>query len=83
MGTGLDFRHFVSDAEGIFASARDPKTGEIRNFIITRSGRVLEQISRHFEEIIGEYASKVQQDVAYLYGVAPTYVVAGATSGKR
>ena len=60
----------------------DPKTGKIRNFIITRSGRVLEQISRHFEEIIGEYAGRVQQDVTYFYGVAPTYVTTGAARGR-
>ena len=79
MGTGLDFRHFVSDEEGIFASARD-RDGRIHNFIITRSGRVLEQVSRHFEELIGEYAEAVRRDFTHYYGVAPTYVSACATT---
>ena len=74
MGTGLDFKHFVSDSAGIFGSARDRRTGEIHNFIITRSGRVLEQISRHFEEVVGEYAEQIRTDFVYYYGIRPTYV---------
>ncbi|MBN3040916.1 MAG: hypothetical protein JW867_07295 [Candidatus Omnitrophica bacterium] len=73
MGTGLDFKHFVCDSGGIFGSARDTK-GKIHNFIITHSGRVMEQVSRHFEEVIGEYAELIRADFSYYYGVVPTYV---------